>query len=293
MKTLSWLAIAFSYLPVQAQPAATRQRIETLFNEPATKPQVLLLGTFHFAGEQVDASTTPGSLSVDMLAPARQEQIKALVNQLARFRPTKIAIEAAPRQKKYIDSLYSAYCKGTFKGSSRLNAADEIVQIGFRLARMLGHTELFPVDAQPFRIQFSRADSLTMFSKYEDQTDSSFAYWDKRYETYALLQDSLKYGSSLKEFLLFLNSDKTQARSIGRWLVQTKKGSSQEPIGADKFIARYYNRNIRIYSNVQRMVTSPADRIVVIYGNTHQYILKHLFEASPEFEVVPVTDYLK
>ncbi|GAB4025041.1 DUF5694 domain-containing protein [Spirosoma koreense] len=277
----------------QAQTALIRSHIETTFKETTDKPQVLLLGLFHFAGEQLDASTTPNNLRVDMMSPARQRQIQALISQLAKFKPTKIAVEASPRSKPYIDSVYRAYCAGQFFGDKRVKASDELYQLAFPLAKRLGLTELFPVDAQPFRIHFDPADSLVVYSKYEGQQDSTLADWDERYTRYALQQDSLKYGSTLNQFLTFLNADKTQARSIGRWLVPTKRGTNLEPVGADRFISRYYNRNIRIFSNVQRIVSNPTDRILVLYGNTHMYLLKHLFQASPEFTLIPVLPYLK
>lgn len=293
MKFIYSVILIFHSLCLHAQTTRLHKQIDALFDKNTQKPQVLLLGTFHFAGEKVDANTTPATLRVDMLTPTRQQQIDELLNQLARFKPTKIAIEASPSTKNYIDSLYTAYCKGEFRGNKRVEADGELLQIGFELAKRLGHTELFPIDAQAFRPKFSPADSLTMFTKYQQQSDPSFDYWDNQYTLYSSLQDSLKYYSTLKDYLTFLNSDKTQARSIGRWLVTTKRGTSREPIGADQFISRYYNRNLRIYSNIQRTVTSPTERILVLYGNTHLYILKHLLEASPEFKVVPILNYLK
>ena len=293
MRIIYFLVSFFLPLSTQAQTTLLRQKIDALFDQTSPKPQVLLVGTFHFAGEQVDANTTPTHLRVNMLSPTRQRQVADLVRELARFKPTKIVIESAPGSKLYIDSVYRAFCNGQFQGNKRVEADGELLQIGFKLAKRLGHTELFPVDAQPFRFQFSPADSLIEFTKYEQQSDPSFAYWDKQYDGYSALQDSLKYYSTLNDYLRFLNADKTQARSIGRWLVTTKRGSNREPIGADKFISRYYNRNLRIYSNVQRIVTSSSDRVLILYGNTHLYILKHLFEASPEFTVLSVLDYLK
>lgn len=136
-----------------------------------------------------------------MLSPTRQKQIQELINQLARFKPTKIAVEASPRAKPYIDSLYRAYCAGQFKGNKKIEPTGELLQLAFPLAKHLGLAELYPIDAQPFRIHFDPADSLTVFSKYEGQQDSTLADWDTRYTAYSLQQDSLKYYSSLNQFL--------------------------------------------------------------------------------------------
>lgn len=289
---LSFLSISL-IPPTQAQTLSIHQQIDALFAQPVQKPQVLLLGTFHFAGEQVDANTTPAQLRVNILSPNRQAQVEEVLDQIARFKPTKIAIEALPSAKQYIDSVYRAYRRGHFQGDKRVRVDDELYQLGFKLAHRLGHSELFPIDAQPFRIRFSPADSLIMFTKYQQQADTSFAYWDKQYTAYSKLQDSLKYSSTVGAYLRFLNEELTQGRSIGRWLVTTKRGTNLEPIGTDGFISRYYNRNLRIYSNIQRLVASPSERILVLYGNTHLYILKHLLKASPELDLADTLDYLK
>jgi hypothetical protein len=274
------------------------KRLTTIFDDDKPKPEVLLLGVFHFAGEQVDASTAPASLRVDMLSPERQKQIGQLVKSLAAFKPTKIAIEVEPRQQKYYDSLYHEYAAGhVYTGKTRtgkqLLPADEIIQLAFRLARLMNLQTLYPINAQPFRFKLSQADSVLTYEKYKDQTDTSFAYWDKQYDVETAHHDSLAFFLPLNEYLQYLNSPGKQARTIGRWLITTKRGTNAEPIGADGFITRYFNRNVRIYSNVQRIVTSKNDRILIIYGATHMYMLKQLFDASPEFKLVDIMQYLK
>ncbi|MDP9076987.1 MAG: DUF5694 domain-containing protein [Bacteroidota bacterium] len=266
--------------------------MSAIFEEAKPKPQVLLLGVFHFAGEQVDANTTSPGLQLNMLSAERQKQIEALVKKLAAFKPTKIAIEASPRRQRYCDSLYYEYCKGRPIADKKIKPADETIQLAFRLAHMLKLKKLYPVDAQPFRFNLSKTDSILTYEKYKDQSDSSYTYWDKAYDGEKAHQDSLAFFLPLNRYLQYLNSPQKQAKAIGRWLIITKRGSNDEPIGADGFITRYFNRNVRIYSNIQRIVTSKKDRILVIYGATHMYLLKTLFAASPEFELNDIMKYL-
>jgi len=268
------------------------KKLATIFENDKLKPTVLLLGVFHFAGEQVDANTTPVDLRVDMLSPERQQQIEKLVNKLAEFKPTKIVIEGLPKYQARYDSLYQAYANGSLKASPTFMAS-ETVQIGFRLAKKLGLKTFYPVDAQAFRFQLSAADSVIAFQKYKDQSDSSFAYWEKRYEEESAFDDTLKHKSTLQQYLRYLNAPERQANAVGRWLITTKRGSNVEPIGADGFITRYFNRNVRIYSNIQRIVDRKDERILVIYGATHLYFLNTLFAASPEFKLEDVGKYLK
>lgn len=268
------------------------KKVDKIFLEDQVKPTVMLLGVFHFAGEQVDANTTPNELRIDMLSAQRQAQVKQLVAELAKFKPTKIVIEAHPKYQARYDSLYQAYLNGQLKAKPSF-MANEIVQLGFPLAKQMGLQTLHAVDAQAFRFQLSPADSILTFEKYKNQTDSAFAFWEQRYDEESAYDDTLAFKSTTQQYLRFLNSPQMQAKAIGRWLVSTKKGSNLEPIGADGFITRYFNRNVRIYSNIQRVVQRKDERILVIYGATHMYFLKSLFAASPEFKLEDVNKYLK
>ena len=269
------------------------KRLADIFETDKPKPQVLLLGVFHFAGEQMDVNTTPPELRVDMLSPERQQQIEQLVIKLAAFKPTKIAIEVPPQREAFYDSLYNDYRAGKPLTGKYPLKADETIQLSFRLAKLLKLVKLYPIDAQSFRFKLSASDSVLTFEKYKDQTDPSFTYWDSHYDAVKLYQDSLAFYLPLNKYLQYLNSPVKQAKTIGRWLITTKRGSNTEPVGADGFITRYFNRNVRIYSNVQRIVTDPADRILIIYGATHMYMLEQLFAASPDFNLRDVAPYLK
>jgi hypothetical protein len=286
------LVCAFMLMPWIVVAQSPVQKLHSIFEDDQTKPTVLLLGVFHFSGEQVDVNTTPDALAVNILLPDRQKQVEQLVNALAEFRPTKIVIEGLPQYQSRYDSLFRLYKSGKLKASTKFMTS-ETVQLGFRLASQVGLSTFYPVDARAFTFQLSPADSALTFQKYKDQTDTSFAYWEERYDRESAYDDTLCYSLPLQQYLQYLNSPEKLARSNGRWLVTTKRGTNREPIGADGFITRYFNRNVRIYSNIQRIVTRKDDRILVIYGATHMFMLNALFEASPEFKVEDVMKYLR
>ena len=58
------------------------------------KPTVMILGTYHMANPGGDAVNFEAD---DVLAPKKQRELQQLVKPLARFRPTKIAIEVDTR----------------------------------------------------------------------------------------------------------------------------------------------------------------------------------------------------
>jgi len=116
-----------SALPLIAQTPATAERA-----------QVLVLGTYHFANPGSDAVKTEVA---DVLSATKQAEIRAVVGALAHFRPTKIAVEHVPASAPQLESLYHAYRSGRHDLSR-----NETEQLGFRLAAMLEHPHVYPID---------------------------------------------------------------------------------------------------------------------------------------------------
>jgi len=57
--------------------------------------KVMVLGVFHFNNPNADYAKFAG---IDVLTPQRQKEIESVVDQLARFEPTKIALERPVRE---------------------------------------------------------------------------------------------------------------------------------------------------------------------------------------------------
>jgi hypothetical protein len=110
--------------------------------EKAPRAQVLLLGTFHFRDANVDAYEPKHA--VNIMSAIRQREVEDLVDRLARFAPTKVAVEARAERQPQLDSLYREYRAGKWE-----LAENEIYQIGFRLAKRMGHARVYAVDAPP------------------------------------------------------------------------------------------------------------------------------------------------
>lgn len=116
-----------------------------------------------------------------------------------------------------------------------------------------------------------------------NETDSFFAHFadlDKR-----------KVRQPLRQTLLEINDPRHVVYLHGVYLVaHFKVGSGVSYPGADAATA-WYNRNLRIFANLQR-VTTPGDRILIIYGLGHTSILRHCLEASPDYDLLEVSTYL-
>src|SRR3954468_24504566 len=105
---------------------------------PAARAEVLVLGTYHMGNPGHDIYNMQAD---DVRAPKRQAEIAQLVQVLKKFNPTKIAVESDAFSDK-IPKRYADYLAGRYELT-----ANEIDQIGLRLAKELGHKAVYPVDA--------------------------------------------------------------------------------------------------------------------------------------------------
>ncbi len=77
-----------------------------------------------------------------MTSDKKQKENEDLNSSLNKFSPSKIFIEWEPEEQAEVDSLFGEYQKGKFKVG-----ANEVYQIGFKLASKLNHKTLFCMDA--------------------------------------------------------------------------------------------------------------------------------------------------
>lgn len=252
-----------------------------LGNSPPTP--VLLVGAFHFPYYDLDAHVTAQDKRVNVLEPQRQKELQALVDHIAHFKPTAIAVEGRGNTG-YLLRRYEKYLR-----TDSIPRPDEIDQIAFRLMKRFSIDTLYGVDA-PTLLEdlWDHRDSATL----HPLLDSIYADWDftsedalsKRYDTYQHAEDDYRFTHTLLESFLWMNSDKAIERDLGAYLVGDFKLGKYR--GADGLAMHWYARNLRIFRNIQSLPLKPTDRLMVLYGAGHLGILKHLFESSPEFELV-------
>lgn len=266
-------------------------RIPDFFDQNGPKAEVLLLGTFHF--KDAGADDYKPKFQVDIMSEKRQSELEDLLKGLEKFNPTKIIVEAKTHQQSKLDSLYLAYQEGRFE-----LRANEIFQIAFRLANRLGHKKLIAGDVYGREYEYIRADFEAYKKRVEDiqKEESLTAILESNYgEQYTKLYsylDSLKMIMTLKDFLLLENQDSILSIKHGHYLlgsIGTNNGE-EYPV-ADNLSGWWYNRNLRIVSNIRKSIRSPEERVLVIFGAGHMPIIKHALKASPEIRVVELEEF--
>ena len=269
-------------------PAAT---VPDFLGADSPKPEILFLGVFHFADAGLDAYKP--KFSLDIRAPERQAQLAGLVDDLARFRPTRVAVEWPLRSQRRLDSLYTEYLADRYKPG-----VNEIFQIGFRLARQLGHQRIYAIDAQG-RSYFASDSAERLEARRAGLNIDSIMPtlandpWDARFKQLYANDDSLKTVRTLRQTLLYINSPERLRIGHGHYMTGFYKVDRDTSyVGVDD-ATRWYNRNLRIFNNLQRLADSPADRVLVIIGAGHLPILKFVAGASPEYRLREPSEFLQ
>lgn len=273
---------------VSAQAQDLKQALQQ-FPDLKEKPthEVLVLGSFHFNRKR-DGSDVISKNHLDITSKENQRQIQELVKKLKKFKPTRIAVEWRPKHRQRLDSLYKKYQKGQWKLGKH-----ESFQLGFRLAKMFNHAKLYPVDNRPPQLpSVNKLEDIEKYAASLDQTKLLHAY-DKANKKYNGYLDNLQTKLYVRDYLMLLNSPKNTTRSKQLWLTGlVNLGVGDSYVGAD-LTGHWFQRNTRIFVNIRHLAQQKNERILVIYGNAHKWILDELFEAAPDFKVRQLSEFIR
>ncbi|MDH6251365.1 hypothetical protein M2347_001092 [Chryseobacterium sp. H1D6B] len=273
MKTLIYsLLVCFStFITAQKRPS-------DFFNNPKTK--VLIVGSFHFDYPNLDAHKTEKSEQVDVLEPKTAKEVTELVEYIKKFKPTKIAIEAWPKWNA--NQKLKEYSEGKYR-----DKRDERYQLAMRIATELKLNEIFSIDASSvwndLEKRFGKQDSTYFNALSQDYDFQSNDAVSNQYTAFFKNAEPKNFKSLLESFK-YMNSKEFHQYEYGAYLTGDFK--LREHDGADMLSLFWYNRNLRMFRNIQSIPHTSEDRILVIAGNGHASVLRQLFTSSPEYEFV-------
>ncbi|HEY6578133.1 MAG TPA: DUF5694 domain-containing protein [Rhizomicrobium sp.] len=235
--------------------------------------QVVVVGTFHMSNPGKDLHDVKAD---DVLAPKRQAEIAAIVAGLARFRPTEVDVEWPA---ELVKDRYERFIKGALPPSR-----NEVVQLGFRLARASG-AAVHGVDVEgnfPY-------DAVAAYAKRHGESDL-LAHADALIADEAHQQQNLLQTGSIGRVLRWTNEPE-RARKDNSWYdTLLKVGSGAEQPGAD-LVATWHTRNIHICANIVQLAR-PGDRVVVIFGAGHEFLLRQCLGELPGYALGNANDFL-
>ncbi|MYB65996.1 hypothetical protein F4X73_15000 [Candidatus Poribacteria bacterium] len=262
------------------------------------KPTIMILGSGHFANPGMDAYNYRMD---DVLLPKRQSEIEQLVALLKPFRPTKVALEIDERFDAETQANYQGYLKDTYELER-----GEGDQIGFRLAKQMGHSKVYCVDYFPKQDPFFPDDfdwnltDMDTFAKEHDQehllpsVEDFFAGENVEFreeEDGRVWIEPKKY-EPLIEMFIRVNEPEGRQAEHRFYLQMAQIGLKENYPGANWVGHRWYTRNLKIFVNLTRITESDDERILLIIGAGHVYLVQHFLEASGKYIVESPLKYL-
>lgn len=261
---------------------------------PATT--VMLLGCPHLA-----QLYRPDNPLTDVLSPRRQAELNTVRDQLQRFRPDGIMVEELPERQARLDSLYQLYRQDRLDLSTLPDGGrSEIYQLGFVLGKRLGVPRLVCINA-PGGTSQSILHEGRNIELYEQATTR----WREQIKG---TEQGLVAGTlSMGQFLATVNQPamlrqlhqlvyRTPARVLDGQLKPDPMVDAAfinpHYVGAE-FVSTFYNRDLKIYANLATSeLTTPHQRLLVIFGARHVRSLQGILRDDPAFRVVEAADYL-
>src|SRR5947207_14126333 len=167
-----------------------------------TRIQVMVLGTYHFDNPGQDLH----NMKVDsVLTPAKQAELADVASRLAKFNPTKIAVEALSDRSNFVTRKFEEFTPETLNRDS-----DERTQIAFRLARQLGHKSVYGIDEQSNTIDYFPFDKVDAYAKAHEQG----AALDRIQETVGQMMKQMETAQKTKPIRVMLADVNEPARVL-------------------------------------------------------------------------------
>jgi len=243
------------------------------------KVKVLNFATFHM-GTTSDAT----SVDFDEKDKKNQEDAQKIAQLIAQFKPTIICVETPREKNEELNNRYQNYLNDPSKISTYYG---EVGLVAFEVGQIGKIPQLYAIDHKldyNYMIYdeiVNEIDSITVDEYYANPFKTT-PELNVSLDTLSLF-DKLKLMNSPKflDFLIVVNADMLA-------FAGTENGFE----GADE-AAKFYQRNLRIYSNINRIPMTKEDRVFILSGGTHTAFLNEFMKRSPKYEVVNTMDYLK
>ena len=243
------------------------------------KVEVLNFGTFHM-GFTSDANKT----EFDEEDKKNQQRVHAIAKKLSDFDPTVILVEQEPRHNARIQRDYRNYVSNP---DTVFENPSEIELLAYELGRLSGTERIYGIDHK-------MGYNYRIGMEIDNQIDAEWhdKYYQDPYKFYPSIdvnEDTLSLANKLKlmnrdrylDFLKAVNAD-----------MLTHAGTKDGFEGADE-AAKYYQRNLRMFSNVNRIDLDQDDRVFILMGASHTAFFRDFISGDPKYKMVDTFEYLE
>ncbi len=242
--------------------------------------EIFLLGTFHFRESKIDFFTKEA-----------QDELKQLIKRISRFSPDAVAVELAAGQQSAIDKSYAELKLSDFDDFEKMKTdilgnitmfgqikpirySDESVQVGYRLGKELGLERVYGIDEdiEMDGTLFMNPGPRVM-SAIQSVMDLEQGHEDSVIAQYRITNTD-EWSKRNQHIYMAVNAENSDGNYNGSMAVLT-----------------WYERNLKIFSNIQR-IAERAKRIFVLYGAGHLQLLRDFINETDGMKLTDVYEYI-
>jgi len=244
-----------------------------------TKIEVLNFGTFHM-GFTTDAHKT----EFDENDKENQKRVHQIAEKLKAFKPTVILVEYPPEYNEELKKQYESYLSNP---TMMITNPSEVELLAFELGRLANTKRIYGIDHRMgynYRIGTEIKNEIDAQWHDEYYKDPMSFHPEINIDEDCLdleRQLILANHESYLDFLITINAD-----------LLTHAGTADNFEGADE-AAKYYQRNLRMYSNLNRIDLKSDDRVFILMGASHTAFFRDFMSRSPKYRMVNTFDYLR
>lgn len=273
------MGLAMSCGTQSKEPEQEIQKADPIISESSDKIKVLNFATFHMG-----STSDETSVEFDEEDKKNQQDAKEIAKMISRFQPSVICVEVPLNENDELNTEYHTYLKNPEKASTYYG---EVGLVAFEVGRVNNIQNLHGIDHRmSYNYNINEElknvlDSVT-FGNFKSNPFASIPELNVFEEGLSLMEklERMNHPNFL-DFLITANAD-----------ILTYVGTENGFEGADE-AAKYYQRNLRIYSNLNRLPLKKTDRVFILSGGSHTAFLNGFLKRSLKYEVVNTFDYLK
>ncbi len=258
------------------------------------KATVMILGSGFFTNPGINRFNYRMD---DVLSPKRQSEMEQLVTEIKEFRPTKIAVYADESYDAELNANYQGYLEDTYEPTRRLED-----QIGFPLAKQMEHSKLYCVADWPEHrpILDNIDDGLLDYDAFAEEHNQeyllpSLSSNDEKIRQSAdgtLWVERVGYEPLIDMYIRINEPERIRADHQS-YLRTARIGLKDQYPGANWVGHWWYAHNLKNFVNITRITESTDDRILLIIGAGHVYLIQQFLEDSGDYIVESPLKYLE
>lgn len=270
MKKLILSFLILALFACNSESKVNIKKNEEIKKSTTDKIPVLNFGSVHLSG-----STDAHSSITDINNPKVKADIKEIVYQLVRFKPTIICVEIPPESTEFINETYQKYINDQ---TNRINYSEEVNVIGLEVARLSGTKKIYGIDNP---IGFDYPSLIEIANK----NSSDSLYVQNIMDSY----ETLNKKPLLEQFSQ-INTTKYKMETFDLYNFLATKHNPNNFEGSD-IIAEFYKRNLRMYTNFSDIPLTKNDRVLIIMGATHTAYFDIFIGNSPKYNMENTAEY--